>query len=97
VSQRVIIVWLYNNTGKSVFATALSHAMMNLTWQLFPVNGSFYDPRITGLIVTVVAFIVIFGWGAKQRHTMAILDNNAGKSLFAMALLHWTFGLFWML
>jgi membrane protease YdiL (CAAX protease family) len=62
VAQRVIIVWLYNNTGKSVFVAAFYHAMMNVTWQLFPINGSFYDPRITGLIVAVTALFVIVVW-----------------------------------
>ena len=41
------------------------HAMLNLTWQLFPINGSFYDPRITALIVTFVAVIVTVVWGPK--------------------------------
>ena len=65
VASRVLFVWLYNNTGKSVFAAAVYHAMLNVTWQLFPVNGSFYDPRITGLIVAFVAVIVTFLWGPK--------------------------------
>lgn len=57
VSMRVIIVWLYNATGGSVFAVALLHAMSDFCWQLFPVNGSFYDPRVTGLILTAVALL----------------------------------------
>lgn len=61
IAYRVIIVWLYNRTGKSVFAAAVFHAMINLTWQLFPVDGSFYDPRITGLIAAAVAVVVILG------------------------------------
>jgi len=65
VASRVLFVWLYNNTGKSVFAAVLYHAMENVTWQLFPVNGSFYDPRITGLIVAVVALITVVVWGPK--------------------------------
>ncbi len=65
VASRVIMVWLYNNAGKSVFAMALYHALSNLGWQLYPINGSFYDPRITGLILTVVAVIVIVLWGPK--------------------------------
>jgi membrane protease YdiL (CAAX protease family) len=63
--ERILFVWLYNNTGKSVFAMAVHHAMLNVTWQLFPVNGSFYDPRITALIVAVAALIVIVVWGPK--------------------------------
>jgi CAAX protease family protein len=62
VAARVVLVWLYNNT-KSVFATAVSHAMMNVTWQLFPIHGSYYDPRITGLIMIFAATIVAVLWG----------------------------------
>lgn len=65
VAQRVLIVWLYNNTGKSVFVAATYHAMLNLTWQLFPINGSYYDPRITALIVSGMAVIVTVVWGPK--------------------------------
>ena len=65
VASRVIITWLYNNTGRSVFVAALFHTMMNVTIQLFPVNGSYYDPRITSLITTSVAVIVVVVWGAR--------------------------------
>lgn len=43
----------------------LFHAMTNVSWQLFPNNGSHYDPRITGLIVTAVAALVALQWGAR--------------------------------
>jgi len=65
VASRVIIVWLYNNTGRSVFVAALFHTMMNLTWQLFPVGGSYYDPRVTGLITLVVVIVVVVMWGPR--------------------------------
>ena len=65
ISMRVIVVWLYNNTGRSVFVAALVHAMSNLAWQLFPVNGSFYDPRVTGLILVLVAALIVVVWGSK--------------------------------
>jgi uncharacterized protein len=65
VATRVIIVWLYNNTGRSVFASALFHSTLNVTTYLFPINGSFYDPRITALIVIVAALIIIFVWGPR--------------------------------
>lgn len=32
VALRVLVVWLYNNTAKSVFAAALFHAMINLSY-----------------------------------------------------------------
>jgi len=59
VAMRVIIIWLYNNTGKSVFAAALFHMMINVTWQLFPINGSFYDPQITSIILALVTVTII--------------------------------------
>jgi hypothetical protein len=65
LASRVIIVWLYNNNGKSVFVAAVFHAIINLTWQLFPVNGSYYDPRVTGLIAAVVAVVVVIVWGPR--------------------------------
>jgi len=59
VAQRVIIVWIYNNTNKSVFAAALFHITINVTWQLFPIRGSYYDPLVTSSIVTLIAFIIV--------------------------------------
>lgn len=62
VALRVIIVWLYNNAGKSVFAAVLFHTTINVTWQLFPIQGSFFDPRVTGIITALVAAAVIIFW-----------------------------------
>jgi len=65
VAARVIIVWLYNNTGRSVFVATIFHTMINLTWQLFPINGSYYDPRVTGLITAIAAVVVVIVWGPR--------------------------------
>ena len=65
VASRIIITWLYNNTGRSVFVAALFHAMINLTWQLFPIDGSFYDPRVTGVITAVVVVVVVIMSGPR--------------------------------
>lgn len=56
VCSRVIMVWLYVHAGRSVFAAALFHAMGNLCWQLFPVHGAYYDPRVFGIVTLLVAF-----------------------------------------
>ena len=76
VAARVIIVWLYNNTGRSVFIAALFHSMMNLTWQMFPINGSYYDPRVTGLITAIVAAVVVTVWGPR---TLTRYGTHSGK------------------
>ena len=66
VSSRVLYVWIYNNAGKSVFITALGHAMLNVSWQLFPNQGSHYDPRITGLLTAFAAVMVTVVWGTQM-------------------------------
>ncbi len=70
VANRVLFVWIYNNTGKSLFAMGIIHASINGSWQLFPASGnlvvpSFYDPRFLALVATLVAAIVTFLWGPK--------------------------------
>jgi hypothetical protein len=63
VAARIFIVWLYNNMGQSVFGVALFHATMNLSWMLFPVDGSHFDIRLGGLLMAVTAAIVVAVWG----------------------------------
>jgi uncharacterized protein len=65
VAARILIVWLYNNTGRSVFAVALFHATLNLSWMLFPVHGSHFDMRLGGLIMAAVAVTVTVVWGPR--------------------------------
>jgi len=45
VAVRVLIVWLYDNSGRSVFAVILFHALLN-TGRIatFPLVGGHYDP-----------------------------------------------------
>lgn len=70
LALRVIMAWLFSHTGGSVFAASLFHMMINLTWQLFPVNGSFYDPRVTSIILALTAVIITAVWGRElyRRH-----------------------------
>jgi len=43
--MRIVIVWLYNNAGKSLFAAILFHALINVIRSLtYPTVGSDYDP-----------------------------------------------------
>ena len=62
---RIFTAWLYNNTGKSVFAAALFHATLNLAYMLFPVDGSHFDMRIAGLVMVCIAVAVVVVWGPK--------------------------------
>jgi membrane protease YdiL (CAAX protease family) len=58
ISTRVIMVWLYNATRGSVPVAILMHTASNLAWQLFPVHGSYYDPRTMGVLLFAGAVIV---------------------------------------
>ena len=65
---RIVIVEIYNGSGKSVAATSVTHASYNVAWQLFPNRGSGYDPWVTTMVtaVAVTAFLVL-----KQARTRA--------------------------
>lgn len=65
VALRVIMTYLYNHTGQSVFGATIFHAMINVSWLTFPVMGSHYDPRITGIILAGIAVAVTVVWGLR--------------------------------
>ncbi len=51
VLMRVVMVYLYVHGGKSLFLATLFHATINVSYSLFPNDGSHYDP--------VVLFVVL--------------------------------------
>lgn len=63
--SRILYVWLYNNTGKSVFSAAMFHSIENVSWSLFPNHTSHYSPVVTCVVTATVASVVVYGWGAK--------------------------------
>ena len=67
IALRVLMVWLYNNAGGSLFAVILVHAMDNVSvFAIFPNNGgSHYIPAITAALTILAALIVTYLWGAK--------------------------------
>ncbi|MEW6405285.1 MAG: type II CAAX endopeptidase family protein [Chloroflexota bacterium] len=65
VANRVLIVWIYNNTGKSLFAAICFHVMYNVCWSLYPNYGSYYDPFLAFVFTAVVAVFVGFLWDSK--------------------------------
>jgi hypothetical protein len=67
IAMRVIMVGVFNCVGGSVFCIAVFHAVSNLCWQLFPVQGSWFDPRLNGLLLGGVACAVVVA-SFRQRH-----------------------------
>jgi uncharacterized protein len=65
VFLRIIMVWIFNNTGKSVFAMVLFHTMINISPYLIPDYGSHYDPFIFAVLLIITASAITFLWGTK--------------------------------
>jgi uncharacterized protein len=69
VCVRILMVWLYNNTEKSVSACIIFHSMANIGRILFPkdqIHNPLVDyPNIHYSIIAIAAAIVIFLWGSK--------------------------------
>ena len=66
VALRILIVWLYNNTGKSVFAAIVFHATSNLSLPVFPMDYDHASVQFTlGTITAMAAMIVTFLWGPR--------------------------------
>ena len=81
LAARVLIVWLYNNTGKSLFAAVLFHALSNVSVALFPNAGSHYDPAVTGALTAVVAGTVqLAPWKRRCRSWTASARSGTGPS-----------------
>jgi uncharacterized protein len=69
VAVRLFIVWLYNNTGGSVFACIIFHSMANIGRILFPKdqhhNPLVDYPDVHYSLLAIVAVLVFFLWGSK--------------------------------
>jgi len=68
VAARVLFVWIYNNSGKSLFSMALCHWTFGLFWSFWPQDNlqkavPFYRPQITAAAAVVCVIIVLFLWG----------------------------------
>ena len=69
-----------------------SGILLGLLWVVyhipgFLISGYYTFDWIFWHAILTIASRILFVW----------IYNNAGKSLFSMALMHWTFGLFWIL
>jgi membrane protease YdiL (CAAX protease family) len=88
VALRVLMTWIYNNTGRSLFAMDVLHPGLFVWWYLWPVSGhglsmpSVYDPRNLALIASGLAAIVTYLWGPKTldqyRYTRRGISSDYG-------------------
>ncbi len=87
VGWRVLFVWIYNNTGRSLFAVTVSHAVENLTRDVFPggrLGFQLADGAIGYSIVVITAALVTILWGpqtlARFRNTRPRRRTEPGWS-----------------
>lgn len=73
IALRVLFVWIYDNSGRSLFSMALCHGTFGLFWILLPATGNLqkanptYDPRISALIAITYACIAASFWPPKTQ------------------------------
>jgi len=65
VALRVVAVWLFVNSGRSIFAAACFHAMCNVGYYSFPNGGSHYAAAYFAPIIIAVAVCVALIWGPR--------------------------------
>ena len=58
---RMLLVWIFNNTGKSVFATILFHTMNNVAFAVLPVNTI-----ISTFVYATAVLVVTLLWGSEM-------------------------------
>lgn len=66
VAFRILYVWLYNNTGRSVFAVILFHAISNTGRTIFPGGRAHFelaDAAVGYSVIILAAIVVLFLWG----------------------------------
>jgi len=67
VALRVLMVWIYNGAEHNLFTSIAFHTMTNVSEFAFPNSGSYYDSRVTGLILIGAALFVVWRWRARLR------------------------------
>lgn len=67
IGFRIVLVWLYNNTHKSLFACVLTHSLYNTGRVLFPadttINPLVEYPEIHYSAIVVIGLVVTCFWG----------------------------------
>ena len=68
VSFRILTVWLYNNTGKSIFVVILLPAIGNTARSIFPGGRPAFELSNASIgysMVVIASIVVVFLWGSQ--------------------------------
>ena len=60
VLMRIIIVWLFLNTGQSILIAVLFHVMSNSGWGVFANPDPFYDPLFMCAVLLVAVAVILW-------------------------------------
>ena len=81
IGIRILIVWLYNNTGKSIFVAILLHAIGNTARSIFPGGRPAFELSNAAIgysIVVIASIIVVFLWGSQTLSQYRFSNNEHG-------------------
>ncbi len=67
VALRVLLALAFLATGRGVLAAVAMHAADNVSWQLFPVSGSHYDPAWVAPVTVIAATILVVAFARSGR------------------------------
>jgi len=70
---RILLSWIYNNTGKSIFTAILFHAVYNLSQTVIPGYTSPLGPGIAAVLVIIIVVIITRVWDSQ---TLTQLRKN---------------------
>ena len=85
MAMRIIMVWVYEGSGRSLFAVIALHAVSNVSMMtLFPVYGSHYDPLAALVVLSIVAAVVLIAprvVRARRRQGVGLAPSDTGSSM----------------
>jgi membrane protease YdiL (CAAX protease family) len=67
ILMRIIMGYVYDRGGRSVSLAVIFHAMINVSYSLFPREGSHYDPLVLAPILALVAFALFLSRSRVER------------------------------
>jgi membrane protease YdiL (CAAX protease family) len=76
VLARLLMVWLSNNAGGSVFIAIVFHMMINVSEFMFPDYGSHYDPFLNTMVMAVSVGLALFLWGFQTLNQFRFNVSN---------------------
>ena len=81
VALRVLFVWIYNNSGQSLFSMALCHWTFGIFWSQWPQENlqlavPFYRPEIAAAVAVLYVLVVVYLWGPKTLARFRLMPRS---------------------